>query len=98
MYIQSTGQPWLQVRKTSAGLERESNIRLGISLEGTRAADWAALKMTSWMALCRVILSPLESPTTPTVDLVVSKRVSCVMAFRAGVGGAVKRHSQPVTK
>ena len=31
-------------------------------------------------------------PISPTADLVVSKRVSCVVAFRAGVGGAVKRY------
>ena len=40
----AVGQPQLQVgRKTSAGLERESEIRLGISLTGAGAADWAAL-------------------------------------------------------
>ena len=35
-------------------------------------------------------------PVASTADLVVTKRVSCVVAFRAGVGGAVKGHSQPV--
>ena len=37
--------------KTSAGLERESGIKFGISLGGAKAADWAALKMTSRMVL-----------------------------------------------
>ena len=40
----AAGQPWLQVGKMSAGLERESGIKLCASLEGARAADWAALK------------------------------------------------------
>ena len=48
----AAGQPWFQVgRRMSAGLERESGTRLGISLEGARVADWAALKRTSQMAL-----------------------------------------------
>ena len=55
----AAGRPQLQVgRKTSAGLERESKMRLGTSLDGDRAADWAAQKMTSRIALCRKILSP----------------------------------------
>ncbi|ETW92865.1 MAG: hypothetical protein ETSY2_52435 [Candidatus Entotheonella gemina] len=52
MDIQAAGCPRLHVgRKTSAGLEEESGIKLAISLEGARAADWAALKTMSRMAL-----------------------------------------------
>ena len=48
----AAGRPRLQVgRKTSAGLERESGIKFGISLEGAKAADWAALKTTSRMTV-----------------------------------------------
>ena len=82
----AASRPRLQVGwKSSAGLERESEIRLGISLTEARAADWAALRMTSWMAMCRVILFLLP----PTTNLVVNKRISCIVAFRAGVRGAV---------
>ena len=48
----AAGRPWLQVgRRMSAGLERELGTKLGTSLEGVRAADWAVLKRTSRMAL-----------------------------------------------
>ena len=48
----ATGRPWFQVdRWMLAGLERDLVTRLGISLEGARVADWAALKRTSQMAL-----------------------------------------------
>ena len=46
------------------GLERELGIRLGISLDGARAADSAALNRTSGMALWWEILSPF--PPQPT--------------------------------
>ena len=61
----AAGRPRLQVgRRTSAGLERELGIRLGISLDGARAADWAALNKTSRMVLWLAILSPfLPQPT-----------------------------------
>ena len=43
----------------SAGREREDEIRPGVSLEGARAADWAAEKRMSLMALWWKIRSPL---------------------------------------
>ena len=61
----AAGRPRLQVgRSMSAGLEWESGNTLGASLVGAKAADRAAWKRTSWMALCRAILSPL--PPHPT--------------------------------
>ena len=69
--------------RVSAGLEKEFRIRLGISLKGARAVDWAAVKRKSQMALWCVILSILIASMP---DLVVSKWVSCAVAFWAGVG------------
>ena len=52
----AAGRPRLQLgRKTSAGRACEPGTRPGASLEGARAADWAAEKMTSLMALWRAI-------------------------------------------
>ena len=63
----AAGRPRLQVgSRTSAGLERELEIRLGISLDGARAADWAAMNRMSRMALWRAILSPF-----PPQDILV---------------------------
>ena len=48
----AAGRPRFQLgSRTSAGLTEESGTRLGVSFEGARAADWAALKTTSLMAL-----------------------------------------------
>ena len=56
----AAGRPRLQLgRKMSAGRACEPGTRPGASLEGARAADWAAEKMTSLMALWRAIRSPL---------------------------------------
>ena len=61
----AAGRPRLQVgRSMSAGLEWESGTTLGASLVGAKAADRAAWKRTSRMALCPAILSPL--PPHPT--------------------------------
>ena len=49
----------------SAGLKRESGMRMGNSMEGAKAADWAAQKMTSLMALCCMILSPFNLVILP---------------------------------
>ena len=43
MYIKSSQPATAPGGKTSAGLERGSEMKLGISLTGARAADWAAL-------------------------------------------------------
>ena len=48
----------------SAGLERELGTNPVVSFEGASAADWAAVKSTSLMALWREILSPF--PPHPT--------------------------------
>ena len=42
------------------------------------------------------VMAGYPIPVASTADLVVTKRVSCIVAFRAGVAGAVKGHSQPV--
>ena len=61
----AAGRPRLQLgRKTSAGRACEPGTRPGASLVGARAADWAAEKMTSLVALWRAIRSPL--PPHPT--------------------------------
>ena len=58
----AAGRPRLQVgRRTSTGLERELGIRLCISLDGARAANWAAMNRTSRMALWWAILFPFHS-------------------------------------
>ncbi len=46
-------------RYMSAGLEEELGMNPGVSLAGVRPAVWAVAKMTSRMALCLKILSPL---------------------------------------
>ena len=43
MYIKSSQPATAPSGKTSAGLEKESEMKLGISLIGAREADWAAL-------------------------------------------------------
>ena len=43
IYIKSSRPATAPGGKTSAGLERGSEMKLGISLTGARAADWAAL-------------------------------------------------------
>ncbi len=59
------GRPPLQVgRRMSARRDRELGVTPGASLVGARAADWAAEKITSRMALWRVIRSPF--PPHPT--------------------------------
>ncbi len=46
-------------RYISAGLEEELGMSPADSLAGVRPAVWTAVKMTSLMALCLKILSPL---------------------------------------
>ena len=61
----AAGRPWRQVgSKMSAGRERESGTTPLASLEGAKAADCAATKRTSRMALWRAMRSPF--PPQPT--------------------------------
>ena len=61
----AAGLPWHQFGSDmSAGLERELGTNPGVSFEGASAADWAAVKSTSLMALWQEILSPF--PPHPT--------------------------------
>ena len=61
----AAGRPQFQLgRRISAGRDRELGNRPGVSLVGARAADWAAVKITSRMALWRETRSPL--PPQPT--------------------------------
>ena len=90
----AAGRPRLQVGKMSAGLERE-RVRDQISClfggsQGGRLGS--AIKMTSRDS----IMSGDSVSVARTTNLVVTKGVSSVEAYGAGVGGAVKRHSQPV--
>ena len=71
----------------SAGREREPGTRLGVSFEGARAADFAAVKTTSLMELCREMRSPL-----PPQHTWWSPKMSAVALH----SGQVERDTKPV--
>ena len=88
----AAGRPRLQVgRKTSAGLERVGD-QAGHLFGGSQGGRLGSAEDD----VPDGVVAGYPIPVASTADLVVTKRVSCVVAFRAGVGGAVKGHSQPV--